>query len=69
MNKILEVILDKNQLNVDIPYDMIVENKFPVDWTTTNLEGAVSGLCEYVGYDKNLSARFRNLGAPKYMFK
>lgn len=39
-------------------------NSFPIDWTSSQLEGAIPELCEYVGYDMPLSSRFKNLGAP-----
>jgi hypothetical protein len=25
-------------------------------------------LCDKIGYDKNLSARFKNIGAPRFVF-
>ena len=39
-------------------------NSFPIDWTSSQLEGAIPELCEFVGYDMPLSPRFKNLGAP-----
>lgn len=39
-------------------------NSFPIDWTSSQLEGAIPELCEFVGYDMPLSSRFKNLGAP-----
>jgi hypothetical protein len=65
----LEVILAKNYFTVDVPFDTILQSGFPVEWTSTNLDGPVSGLGAHIGFDKNLSARFRNVGAPKYTFK
>ena len=53
-------------MGVDISHKSIVENKFPIEWTSSQLEGAIPDLCEYVGYDMPLSARFKNLGAPVF---
>ena len=37
--------------------------------TSTNLEAAIPGLCDSIGYDVQLSARFKNNGAPRFVFK
>ena len=47
---------------------MIKESKFPIDWTSTQLEGAVPSLSNAIGYDVPLSSRFVSRGAPKFVF-
>jgi hypothetical protein len=41
-----------NQIPIDIPYSQIKQNNFPIDWTSTQLEGAIPNLCDKIGYDK-----------------
>ena len=36
---------------------------------TTQLEGAIPGLCDAAGYDKPVSIVFSNSGAPRFIFK
>jgi len=45
------------------------EYGFPLDFTSTTLDSAVPGLVDLVGYDVELSARFVNRGAPRFLFK
>ena len=47
---------------------MMKDNSFPIDWTSTQLEGAVPSLCESIGYDVPLSTKFSNEGAPRFIF-
>lgn len=42
--------------------------KFPVHWDSSSLEAFVPGLTDLVGYDVPLSARFKNIGAPRFVF-
>ena len=42
--------------------------EFPIHWDTTTLEAFMPGLTDYVGYDIPLSARFKNVGAPRFIF-
>lgn len=42
---------------------------FPIEWTSTQLEGAVSGLCDAIGFDVPLSVRVMNQGAPRFIFR
>lgn len=44
---------------------MFKKNNFPVDWTTTQLEGCVPGICDLVGYDVPMDTVFKNKGAPR----
>jgi hypothetical protein len=41
-----------------VPYQTIRDNNFPIDWTSTVLDAAIPNLCDVIGYDKKLSARF-----------
>jgi hypothetical protein len=56
----MQVILGHNHIEVDVSYDMMKRNAFPIDWTTTQLEGAVPGISQVLGYDVPLSCRFVN---------
>jgi len=42
---------------------------FPMDWTTTALEGAFPGLTDEFGYDNPVTTVFKNVGAPRFVFK
>ena len=44
------------------------KNNFPIDWTSTQLEGAIPGITEAIGYDVPLSCKFVNEGAPKFIY-
>ena len=63
------VLLGDYQIDIDVPYSFFEDNNFPIKWTSDNLEAAVPGLCDAVGYEKKLSSKFRNFGAPKFIFK
>lgn len=63
-----EVILGKQQITIDLPYDYLVSIKFPIHWDSTTLEQFIPDLTDYIGYDVPLSARFRNMGAPRFIF-
>jgi hypothetical protein len=69
INNVLQAILGHNTIGKDAPYDMIMSMHFPIDWTSTQLEGAIPSLCDAIGFDKPLSSRFKNKGAPKFIFK
>jgi hypothetical protein len=43
-------------------------SQFPLDLTTNQLGGAIPGLIEYAGEDKKLSTKFKNIGAPRFIF-
>lgn len=45
------------------------EMDFPITWDSETLEGAIPGLCDEIGYDKNLSAKISNHGAPRFLFQ
>jgi len=68
LNLMFEVILGKNQIPVDLSYDVITASKFPIAFTSTQLEGAIPDLCDFIGYDVPLSGRFKNAGAPRFVF-
>ena len=61
-------ILGNNSINIDVTYDKIKTNKFPIEWTTSSLEIAIPGLCKKLGRNKPMSVRFRNSGSPKFLF-
>lgn len=63
-----EVILGKNQLTIDISFDIFNSLRFPIHWDSTSLEDFIPELTDYIGYDVPLSARFRNIGAPRFIF-
>lgn len=69
INDMFNVLLRENQIPIDVSYEKMVEINFPIEWTSTQLEGAVPDLCNSIGYDVPLSARFKNLGAPKFVFQ
>jgi hypothetical protein len=46
-----------------------VNNKFPFDWTSTQLDGIVQGITDVLGYDIPISVVFGNVGAPRFMVK
>ena len=43
-------------------------NGFPIEMTSNQLEGAIPQFTKYVGEDVSLSAIFKNIGAPKFIF-
>ena len=57
-----------NQLEMRVPYEYFRKSDFPIPFTTTQIDGAVPGLANYVGYDLPLSVVFKNLGAPRFVF-
>lgn len=67
LNNMFEVVLGSGTISIDISYQQMQDNHFPIDWTSTQLEGAVSGICESIGYDIPLNARFTNRGAPRFV--
>lgn len=69
LNEMFSVLLGDYQISMDAPYSLFEQNNFPIKWNSDNLETAVPGLCDAVGYDKKLSAKFLNSGAPKFIFK
>ena len=68
INNMFAVILTHNQIGIDAPYSKFVETNFPVDWTSTQLEGALPGFTSIAGYDKPLSMTFMNEGTPLFNF-
>lgn len=42
--------------------------QFPIEFSTDILEGAVPHLTKYFGYDKHMSMRIKNLGAPRIIY-
>lgn len=68
INNVLEAVLGHNQLSKEASYQTIVDSGFPIDWTSTELEGALPSLCDNIGYDVPLSAKFMNRGAPRFIF-
>jgi hypothetical protein len=68
INNMYEVILGKNTISKDASYDSVMSTNFPIDLTSTQLEGAIPSLCDIVGYDVPLSLTFMNEGAPKFVF-
>lgn len=68
LNLMFEVILGKNQIPIDLSYDIITASQFPIAFTSTQLEGAIPDLCDFIGYDVPLSGRFKNVGAPRFVF-
>ena len=67
LNNMFEVVLGSGTIEIDISYQQMQDNHFPIDWTSTQLEGAVDGICDAIGYDIPLSARFINEGAPRFV--
>jgi len=63
-----EVLLGGNVIQTDISYNTFTKYNFPMDFTSTVLDSAVPGLVDVIGYDVNLSARFFNRGAPRFIF-
>ena len=68
INNLFEIILGKNTISVDVTHNTMKSSGFPVEMTSTQLEGAIPHLTEAVGDDKNLNARFMNYGAPRFIF-
>lgn len=68
INNIFEVILGKNRIHMDLTNEFLESVDFPIRWDSTNLENAVPDLTDYIGYDVPLSARIRNMGAPRFIF-
>lgn len=60
--------MGKNQIHMDVPFEWITKVNFPIHWDSTNLENFVPDLTSYIGFDVPLSARFKNLGAPRFIF-
>jgi len=69
INNVLQAVLGHNTVGKDASYDVIMSTHFPIDWTSTQLEGAIPSLCDAIGFDVKLSSRFKNKGAPKFVFK
>lgn len=42
--------------------------EFPIHWDSTTLENFIPDFTSQVGYDVPLSARIKNLGAPRFIF-
>lgn len=63
-----EIILGKNQVSVDIENELFNKFRFPIHWDSSNLEDFLPELTDYIGYDVPLSARFKNIGAPRFIF-
>jgi hypothetical protein len=40
---------------------------FPIRWDSNTLESFIPDFTSYVGYDVPLSARIKNLGAPRFV--
>lgn len=53
---------------MDLTNEFLESVDFPIRWDSTNLENAVPDLTDYIGYDVPLSARIRNMGAPRFIF-
>lgn len=68
LNNIFEIILGKNQISIDIANSIFNKIRFPIHWDSTNLEDFIPELTDYIGYDVPLSARFLNIGAPRFIF-
>ena len=51
-----------------VSHDYAASLNFPIEWTSTQLEGAVPGLCNVIGYDVKLNTRWMNNGAPRFIF-
>ena len=66
MNQMFEAIMGENQIEVNVTHKAVKANGFPIEWTSTNLEGAVAGIVDSVGSDKPFSVRFMNIGAPRF---
>lgn len=62
------MLMGYNQLSIDIPQEYFLKAEFPIDFTTTQIEGAVPDLTLYTEYDLPMSAKFKNLGAPRFIF-
>jgi len=63
-----EVILGKNQIINDMPHHYLNSIKFPIHWDSTTLEQFIPDLTDYIGYDVPLSARMKNIGAPRFIY-
>jgi hypothetical protein len=50
-----------------VTYDQIKSSGFPFDWTSTQLEGFMTGIADKVGYDKPLKVVFKSSGAPRFI--
>lgn len=57
-----------NELSVDVPQSYFTDADFPMPFTTTQMEGAVPDLTEFTDYDLPLSAKFKNVGAPRFVY-
>jgi len=68
INLILEVILAENQIAMDIPQAYFRKTHFPIPWDSTTLEDFIPDITDFIGYDVPLSARFKNVGAPRFIF-
>lgn len=51
-----------------VPQEYFLKTDFPIPFTTTQIDGAVPGLADSAGYDVPMSAVFKNLGAPRFVF-
>ena len=68
INNMFQVILGHNHIDIDLPYDYLKKVQFPIRWDSTTLEQFIPDLTDYIGYDVPLSARMRNIGAPRFIY-
>lgn len=57
-----------NVLEMKVPQEYFKKADFPIPFTTTQIDGAVPGLADYAGWDLPMSAIFKNVGAPRFVF-
>ena len=60
--------MGKNVLEKSASYLEMKKNGFPLEMTTNQMEGAIPMFTKYAGYDKEISAKFKNIGAPRFIF-
>ena len=67
INDAFEVLLGKNVVSQTVTYNQFKSTGFPLDWTSTQLEGFITGIANSIGYDKPLMVKFLNRGAPRFV--
>jgi len=63
------VALEDHQVMFDLPYSQISGEDAPLEWTSTQLEGAIPDLTYAIGFDVPISMKVKNYKSPKVFIK
>jgi hypothetical protein len=60
--------MGKNVMEKSVSFYQMKKNGFPLEMTSNQLEGAIPQFTKYVGFDKEISLKLKNVGAPRFIF-